>query len=136
MSPDVFESPSLEARLVSHGWLPWGSAVELLSATDATWVGTNGVNECSGNWPTQMPLTTRIHAWSRGGTRMWRLIPRHLDQTVLVTSLDTDTSDGGDRCQETTALPASAHCVARDSWERWYVEGASPVMFLRREDPR
>ncbi len=90
MTDESFTSES--ARMATYGWLPWPAAVALMDAADGVWLEPAGiVHRDSGPWPTQLPLTTRIHAWSDHPVRLlWRLVPRTSTDSVLLTALTTD----------------------------------------------
>lgn len=119
------------AELVTYGWRAWSDVAGLLAETEGVWLGTAGVVYCAAtDWPTGLPVTTRIHAWGLGSASvLWRLIPKLTARTVLVTAL----------VQEGILAPANpngrrAVAVSTDhgaGWLRYRVGGPSPLMFLR-----
>ncbi len=146
-------SSAIHGLLTSLGWLPWLDATARLVDLEGAWLAPGGIVRKTARdaWPKALPVTTRIHAWRRGTGELWRLTPRFVDGTVLVTSLDLSStadreveaaaaharhegevgavrgaSGGGNlSCQVTGSIT-----VDRD-WERFWVNGPAPVMFLR-----
>jgi len=118
-------------RLETYGWLPWPEASVLLGDADATWLAPSGVVRRGDDpWPQTMPLTTRIHAWSREAPPVcWRLVPRPSRGCVLVTAL---TPSGWSPSEAPTRSRLVA--VTRTGggeWARLWVTESASVMFLR-----
>ena len=80
-----------------------------------------------------LPLTTRIHAWTADGV-LWRLLPYPDRASALVTAL---LPDGATDASPETPAAVEDVVVAVEwdgQWERHWVRGLSPLLFLRPTD--
>ncbi len=130
--PGETDAGAAHARLTSLGWLSWAEAATRLADLDAVWLAPGGLVRKGPRepWPTDLPVTTRIHAWSPGSGRLWRLIPRSVDSTVLVTHLDSEPNEPNDS-DGILSCPVTTTTTADRQWQRVWVVGATPIMFLR-----
>lgn len=118
-------------HLSTRGWLSWTESLSHLQGCGGLWMAPAGVIECQpGQWPADLPLTTRLHAWDRATGVMWRLVPRASQRTVLLTSL-TIGDEVGRRVAVGDTLRLAARAFDDGVWQRWFVGGHSPVTFLR-----
>lgn len=127
------------ATLATFGWLSWAEATTLVGDAGATWLGPGSlIEQTPMSWPKDLPVTTRIHAWSVDEPLLWRLLPAPSRGLVLVTALRPETDNVA------TAWPATPHALASvvitsstaGSWTRVWVDDLAPIMFLRPSPQR
>lgn len=125
--PETNRDPDMH-DLWTWGWVPWAEATRLLHAADGVWLAPSGIARRSGDpWPTEMPLTTRIHAWDDASSLQWRLIPSPTRGKVLLTCL----SEIGICLKGAQSRRVRATCERGGEWDRTWVFEAAAIMFLR-----
>jgi len=127
------ETPETEMtfRLTTYGWVPWLEASALLGDADATWLAPSGMARRGDTpWPRTMPVTTRIHAWSRSAPSIcWRLAPRPSRGGALVTALTS--SESSPPAGRTRSRAVAVTRTVDGDWARLWVTESASVMFLR-----
>lgn len=119
--------------LATFGWLPWPEATKLVGSAGATWLGTGSlIEQAPISWPQDLPLTTRIYAWSMDDPLLWRLLPAQPRGLILVTALRL----GQDKSTPPWPSPPDAEEVVSitsstdGGWTRVWVDDPAPIMFL------
>lgn len=127
------------ATLATFGWLSWAGATTLVGDAGATWLGPGSlIEQTPMSWPKDLPVTTRIHAWSVGEPLLWRLLPAPSRGLVLVTALQLG-SDKDVRAWPRTpdaVAPAVITSSTDGGWTRIWSDDLAPIMFLHPSPQR